>query len=365
MTSERSIHVLHVIESLGGGVTSAVRDYLRSTPHIRHTVVARRRLQDDTGENFLGLADAVIQAPGPLPNAVHVVGQTFNELRPEVVHAHSSFAGVWARLARIPTQKIVYTPHCFGFERQDISSASRYLLRSAEAILARRTAVVAGVSPREVELARELRRAQRTTYLPNIARVPAELIRPSRQGAVPLTVATAGRVGAQKDPGFFAAVARALAGDEEPPPKLRWIGGGDDGAEAMLRRAGVDVTGWIPREQVLTQLSSADVYLHTAAWEGAPIAVLEAASLGIPIVARRIPALVSLGLDALADTPDDVAALVHKLQDPAIYAQGVEESQRLAARHGANAQAEALNDLYLLLASEAATGQQVSRQQPL
>ena len=346
----KAIHVLHVIESLGGGVTSAVRDYLASTPHVRHTVVARIRLQDDTGESLEGLADKVVWAPKALPDAVRLVGRTFDDLGPDVVHAHSSFGGVWARLARIPKQRIVYTPHCFAFERQDLGRIPRALCWAAEATLARRTAVVAGVSPRELELARAMRRNQHTAYIPNVARLPEGLVRPHQQINTSLTVVTAGRVGPQKDPAFFAAVAAALTA-HEPRPRVRWLGGGDERSEAALREAGVEVTGWIPRNHVLNQLSSADVYVHTAAWEGAPITVLEAASLGLPIVARRIPALAALGLDLLADTPQALAGLVLDLHDPALHEQAIGGSQRLRSRHQPADQERALAELYTRVAS--------------
>jgi glycosyltransferase involved in cell wall biosynthesis len=347
----KPIHVLHVVEALGGGVTSAVRDYLGSSPHARHTVVARVRMRDDTGESLVGLAERVIEAPRSLLDAVRLVGHTFDDLRPDVVHAHSSYAGAWVRLARIPKRQIVYTPHCFAFERRDLGRVSRTLCWAAEATLARRTAIVAGVSPREVDLARGLRRDQQTAYVPNVVRVPEELVRPPRPVIAQLTVVTAGRVGPQKDPGFFAAVAEELAG-HEPRPRMRWLGGGDERAASELREAGVEVTGWIPRGHVLEQLASADIYVHTAAWEGAPITVLEAASLGLPIVARRIPALESIGLEALADTPRAVATLVRDLRNPELHARAVQASRRLTARHRPADQARALAALYLRVASE-------------
>ena len=332
-TPLQGMSVLHVIESLGGGVLTAVRDYMLSTPEIQHLVLGRERVADLTGETFDGLAEAVGPAPANLLSATRAVSRAYRHHRPDIVHAHSSFAGVWARLARVPPACIVYTPHCYAFERQDINRVARLSYREAERILARRTGLVIGVSPRELTLAKRLNRRQQASYVPNVARVPdpaaTEGPRPEDR---PLTVVGAGRLCHQKDPAFFGTVAGHLR-ERAPEIRLRWLGGGDPGDEQMLRSRGVDVTGWIGRAELLREMSTADVYLHTAAWEGAPITLLEAAASGLPIVARRIPALESLDLPRLERTPTEVARRIVELCEPTTYADARAEALALHDRH--------------------------------
>ena len=76
--------------------------------------------------------------------------------------------------------------------------------------------------------------------------------------------------------------------------RLKWIGGGGSDAHlAELLAAGVEVTGWLEQDIAVKELAGCDIYLHTAAWEGYPMTILEAFELGLPVVARGIPALAS------------------------------------------------------------------------
>lgn len=340
--------VLHVVESLGGGVLSAMRDYLRSTPTLRHLVLARTRPGDHTGESFDGLAEAVVPAPARLDHAIRTVNHTYRRFRPDIVHAHSSYGGAWARLSRVPGGRVVYTPHCFAFERRDLPRATRAVLRGAERILARRTAHLAGVAPREVTLGRRLRPTQPATYVPNVVRVDAaddgeqaEHTEPSR----PPVLVGAGRLCPQKDPAFFHLVATHIRA-QQPDARVRWIGGGDPDAERALRAAGVEVTGWVDRPVAMRAMAQADVYLHTAAWEGAPISVLEAAALGVPIAARRIPSLESLAVPALAEDPAELARTALAMTTGDARRVGLEAAADLRTRHRPQQQHAALMDVY-------------------
>ncbi|WP_155487378.1 glycosyltransferase, partial [Vibrio campbellii] len=69
---------------------------------------------------------------------------------------------------------------------------------------------------------------------------------------------------------------------------ITWIGGGERELEDQLRAQGIKVTGMIPRDEVVSLLKTSDLYLHTAAWEGMPLTILEAAKLHLPMVIRSI-----------------------------------------------------------------------------
>ena len=108
------------------------------------------------------------------------------------------------------------------------------------------------------------------------------------------------------------------------------------------------MTGWLSRSQALGWLASADVYVHTAAWEGLPVSVLEAAALGLPIVARRIPALEPLRLPLLCDSPEALVAALRPLVDERRRDVLRAYSWLLAERHQPAAQRQALDLAYSL-----------------
>ncbi|MER6731110.1 glycosyltransferase family 4 protein [Streptomyces puniciscabiei] len=312
--------VLHVAEAWGGGVQTAVSDYVRSVPEVRHLLLMSERPGCQVADTD-ALFDGVWRMPPGHVARIREVGRLFRELRPDVVHAHSSLAGGYVRLApAVPTDRIVYTPHCYAMERGDLARYAAAAVQAVECVLSRRTGTVAGVSPREVELARSLRKRQRAVHVPNLVphREAATAVPPwpgtepgvgtgDGDGLPPRTVAAVGRLCRQKDPGFFAEAA-AEGRRLMPSSNWFWLGGGESAHRARLERAGVTVTGWLDHRCLQRLLAQADVYAHTALWEGAPMTLLEAVGLGRPVVARRIPALESLGLTGLVDTPRELAA---------------------------------------------------------
>lgn len=305
-----SISVLHVVESWGAGVASAVADYVSTTPHLTHWLLAAPRAGED---NLLQLGPALKEKrtmPAGHAARFRALASAYRDIRPDVVHAHSSYAGLYVRAcAAIPAKRIVYSPHCYGFERTDVSPLARLAIKAAESVLARRTAAVAAVSQREASLAARLQRRQRVYYVPNIIPVSSLPERALRQRA---TVTTIGRISAQKDPEFFVRASQATSGRT----RWVWIGDGSQAARERLEDAGVEVTGWLSRDEVRDRLRQADIYVHTALWESAPLAILEAVGQGLPVVAREIPPLTSLGLPCLTDTPEAMADAVEALAVP-------------------------------------------------
>ncbi len=160
------------------------------------------------------------------------------------------------------------------------------------------------------------------------------------------TVLGAGRISAQKGPDFFAETMRELT-SAAPEMKGRWLGGGQSDLESDLIGAGVDVTGWLTRSDVLRSLVGDHVYLHTAAWEGFPIAVLEAHAADLPIVARRISALTGGPADWLVDSPAEAASVVAVLASSTeAVAQNRRDWSTYLSTHDAAHQRAALLETY-------------------
>ncbi|WP_043496649.1 glycosyltransferase [Georgenia sp. SUBG003] len=140
MTRHARFRVLHVVESYGGGVASAIDAYVAATPELEHHILRRRREGSLAGDASAATFASVTDLPGG-PQAVLAVRRALAVVRPAVLHAHSSRAGVYARLAVRDGRhvRIVYTPHCFAFERRNISLLVRTCCYVVERSLALNT----------------------------------------------------------------------------------------------------------------------------------------------------------------------------------------------------------------------------------
>jgi glycosyltransferase involved in cell wall biosynthesis len=322
------LRVLHVTETFSTGVGTAITSYANA---IRGQGVESSLLAQDRGSGLLeelGESSPFVSARLVPPGRVNLwraIGETVDELRPDIVHLHSSWAGGIGRLRLALRSKpiVVYSPRCFAFERRDFSRLRQLAYHSAEFLLAHRTTAFVCVSPREVKLARQFRSRAKVFYVantfpsrPTLAADPTSPAAPpeARGAAVPLRVVTVGRVWPQKDPEMFAQIVSALRAGG--PVEATWVGDGEDEAKAVLDDTGVAVTGWVPIRDVPRVVADYTVYLHTAGWEGMPIAVLEAMVAGVPVVVRRNACYESVLPDEWQfDDVSSAVRLIHELAD--------------------------------------------------
>ncbi|CAN5346637.1 hypothetical protein BH09ACT5_BH09ACT5_20350 [soil metagenome] len=245
-------------------------------------------------------------------------------------------------LRSTPSRRIVYSPHCFAFERRDLPPLVRLAARGVELLLAGNTDTIAACS--RAELATASRLGARSVLVPNVPSVGSPAAATSTEGVVAV-----GRISAQKDPAFFSAVVERLRA-RRPALTATWVGGGDEpDASADLERGGIRVTGWVPTAAVHFTVAGAAAYVHTAAWEGFPIAILEAVELGVPVVAREVPTLRGAIATPGLTTPAAVAAAVDALLagGAAAREQNLADWRALLAENTAEHQAAALRGLYL------------------
>lgn len=336
------MRVLHVTEALGGGITTAILAMVESTPDIEHHLLARARAEHDVGLDTAARVRSTTDLPrGPVA-ALRAIRAAVRRTRPDVVHAHSSIAGALARSAELDGVPVVYSPHCFAFERTDISALRRGAYSAIERALASRTDVFAAVAPHELDLAAALGH-EHLAYVPNRT-IAAD--RPRARFGRPLRIAAVGRLSAQKDPAAFVRLSRYVRTHLGVPTEWTWIGGGESQQEQTLRDAGIEVTGWVPHDRLLGRLATQQIYVHTAAWEAAPISILEAASLGLPMAVRSITALDSLQVPGRRHGLQPLADRIAELTSPTEWSYAQEDSLSFSARHGRARQYEHLWDLY-------------------
>lgn len=301
--------VLHVTESFGGGTESALRAFVAACPEMKHHVLFCDRSNSRVSSEMSEFESSQIVTSGLLGFS-HSYRALVKELRPDVIHLHSSWAGVVGR-AFVPRSwpGIVYSPHCFYFERTDISLRRRALARWVERRLAKRRQCLVAVSPYEEHVGNGL--GLSTSYVVR-NRVRASLPARRRPSVGPPLVITIGRVCPQKDPEFFARV-KDYCDSLGLVARWVWIGGGDPYLAKVLESRGIQVTGWLQRDEALELLAEGSVYLHTAAWEADPVSLEEARAMGLPVVVRSIPSLVSLGYGADLRAPVSLGDEVYRV----------------------------------------------------
>lgn len=111
------------------------------------------------------------------------------------------------------------------------------------------------------------------------------------------------------------------------------------------------VTGIVTHEQIVDYLSAADVFCLPAEQENHPMAVLEAAGAGLPIVLRDLPEYNdTFRGDAILCDDDDFVAAIKKLRsDKLFYKAQQQKTKRIAKRFDSAVAAEYLVKLYARL----------------
>lgn len=124
----------------------------------------------------------------------------------------------------------------------------------------------------------------------------------------------AGRFDRQKRPDVLAGVAAAMPEVEFDVHGAAIISGGDPAMEQLTRMQNVHVHGRFKRlEDIVVDDHLA--YLHTAAWEGVPTILFDAAAAGLPIVAPDVGGIRDfVPAERLVPVTDDVNGYVLRLR---------------------------------------------------
>ncbi|HYK46458.1 MAG TPA: glycosyltransferase, partial [Parafilimonas sp.] len=178
-------------------------------------------------------------------------------------------------------KKVIYAPHGATFLRKDVSAFTRTAYATIEKAFSIFPAKVVGVSKSEAEAYRRI--GIKAEFINNGKYFPFAAEHEKEKDT--FTIVTTGRAARQKNPALFNEIAVKLKHDKHI--KFIWIG---DGVErSLLTSPNIVVSGWVEKTEVERILSTANLYLSTALWEGLPYAVLEAMSMRLPLLLTDCP----------------------------------------------------------------------------
>ena len=198
----------------------------------------------------------------------------------DVIHLHSSKAGFLGRIgAKLlgQSRKIIYTTHGISFLRQDVSIIKLKLFILLEKIGKLCGGQTIACSKSEAEFIRS--KGINCDYINNGIKIDKNFIKQSKKDDI-TRIINVGRITEQKNPRLFNKIAQKYI--ENIKIKFIWIGEGED--RKLLSSENIEVTGWLPQEQVKEKLKSADIYLSTSKWEGLSLAILQAMNYELPLI---------------------------------------------------------------------------------
>jgi glycosyltransferase involved in cell wall biosynthesis len=352
------MRIMHITEALGGGIFEVVSNLSAGLADQGHDVAIAYGVR---GETPSPLRDAVDPRVELIPTAwtertlraslraSRELRPVVGDWRPDVIHLHSSFAGVVGAATLSGLAPTVYTPHGYSFTMSG-SRLRRGAFRMVERRVARRVEIVGAVSDAEGHLAREVASAPRVSVvnngIPELDPDSASVSSAKRRAGV----VAMGRVVAQRRP-EEAAVILADVADLAP---VSWLGGANESSPGIeaLTSAGVPVSGWLDREAALDRLARAKVYLHWTAWDGMPLSILEAMARDVVVIASDIPANRNvLGPRQVFSLGEDAAAAIRRvLLDDSYRRLLLREQRARRGQYGSTAMMLGWEDIYRSLA---------------
>jgi glycosyltransferase involved in cell wall biosynthesis len=263
----------------------------------------------------------------------------------DVVHTHSSKAGVLGRLAarraRVPA--IVHTSHGLPVN-PDMPRVGRAVLIAAERIASRACDRIVAVSQATAtELAGlGLAQPRQLIVIPSGVRLPdgSAPDRPEARRRLGLPsrgpmIGWVGRHFPQKRPEDVIRAARRVL-DRIPEATVVLAGGGPDIERTRAGAADdqrIRVLGQV--DDVASVYAAIDVFLLASAWEGLPRTVLEALAAGVPVVSTRVSGVeevIRQGTNGFLLEPGDSQglgdAVIQILLDPSLAASMSEAARR-------------------------------------
>jgi glycosyltransferase involved in cell wall biosynthesis len=292
------------------------------------------------------------------------------EVRPDILHVHSTFAGVVARLAALLVwhrPSIVYCPHGWAFSRE---GGPQRLIAMVEQWLARYTDKIVCISEFE---RREAKRAgipwSKLVVVENgIHELPEPASEPSpRAKKGRLVVLFVGRFDRQKGFDTFLEVMRLLGDEAEGVAVGDYLVGQEDASLELPLN--VTVLGWMSRADIMRLHRQADLLIVPSRWEGFGLVAVEAMRSHLAVFASRVGGLQEVVEDRRTgrlfppQCAPEAAELVSGTEPSTLEQYGEQGYQRFLDRFTSSRMHREVLDLYAAILNRSLPGANLAANQ--
>lgn len=313
--------ILHVAESAKGGVGTYISELAARQAESAAQGDIRVLVPADHAFQVARVpAGSIITYPRPdrsprsLLNLARALKQAMEEDRPDVIHAHSTFAGIVVRALygwRQDRPAIVYCPHGWSF---DVRAAGwkRKLAAALERALAPLCDRIIAISVHEGRVARKAGIPRSKIEVVRNGLWDVEAVEQEPWDDDRLKVLFVGRLDRQKGFDTFidslAPLSHRLS--------VRIAGQAVTGTHLPEKGATVEMLGWLSEPEIRSHLAAADVLVVPSRWEGFGLVALEAMRASRMVIASHVGGLTEVvqdGVTGLLVPPDLPDALARRL----------------------------------------------------
>lgn len=298
--------IVHVIEATFAGVGRHVLDLAGAQAKVGHDVHVvysstreseSFRYEREQNTSVTWHAVAVDRSPSARDfGAIRQINSLIRSIGPDVVHGHSTKGGMLARLCRSRGATIAYTPNALYTMSPGLGKNTHRMVSLLERALSKRTGVFIAVSPEERDHAQAIGLRPRSfALIPNGIEVPERVDMEEVRAALGVEVEPdgvllgfVGRLDEQKAPERLIEILEAVQ-ESEPAAQLLIVGDGPDrpALENLVRDRRVQGVTFAGTQPGTWAMCAFDVFVLPSRYEGFPYVLIEAAHLGIPIVASH------------------------------------------------------------------------------
>lgn len=325
--------VLHISEFTKGGIETHLNELLKYQAE-NHDIYLMASQQNSSKDTLQISPERLYlypykRKPKYFIQAMRAIRQMLNEVNPDIVHVHGTFAGVFLRTLLFTRRKrpvVIYCAHGWAF-LMDTKSWKKRIFALVEKILAFRTDFIIHISEHEYKMAMNygLPAKKSVVVYNGVSDAPPINREPFIVNEKKINLLYVGRFDRQK--GFdlllelfnkhkFTNVVLYLVGDTV----LEEI-------QYEFPENAVKI-GWVNNSEIDRYMAACDAVIVPSRWEGFGIVAIEALRNKKPVIASNrgaLPEIITHGVNGYIfdfDNKEELADIIHSLDKSTLEAMG-------------------------------------------